>query len=75
MDWQPIETAPKDREIFLWYPARDDGSPAGFSQGRWCDAVINGEVKGFAWMDAAYVNHHPTHWMPLPEPPSSSGDK
>jgi len=62
LQWQPIETAPKEafQNILLW-----DGEDVfiGFhSPGdapipdRWVQADIFDEV-------------HPTHWIPLPEPP------
>ncbi len=59
--WQPIETAPKDRtEILAWIPQcgalvlywenlSDDG--------RWSDGVSR-------------FHREPTHWMPLPSAPS-----
>ncbi len=58
-DWQPIETADKRRHIL-----------GGFKN---CEAVIlrwykyNGQA---AWRDWDGDPHTPSHWMPLPEPPS-----
>lgn len=74
-DWQPIETAPKDRVIDLW-------SSRGF---RYCDAIWDvveygrvGESDVYGWTDK---NHHGsimdggpfTHWMPLPPAPRAEG--
>jgi len=61
MQWQPIETAPKDgRDVFIWndgpYIARWTNPDGMF--GWWDDS---GEVG---------LQHHPTHWMPLPAPPA-----
>lgn len=68
MTWQPIETAPKDREILL-----GDG---GFCvQGVWDDVDYN-EFTGSYLYDWTYgpaeidpTNWRPTHWRELPEPP------
>ena len=72
MEWQPIETAPKDgTEILLtdgafthcgrWYDKNNPKYPWKFLDFtyRWKD-----ELNG--WQDNKYG---PTHWMPLPEPP------
>lgn len=62
MNWQPINTAPKDETTVLlgwdylqivglayWHTERDD----------WW--ALDG--------DTSYYTKNPTHWMPLPEPP------
>ena len=66
MDWQPIETAPKDGSFCLaakqacWAKAFDH-FPYPLKQ-RW-----NGEE----WEadDGRVYEPQPTHWMPLPAPP------
>lgn len=62
MDWQPIETAPKDGTVILI------GAHLGIDIGLWAD-WLNG------WIDEAQSGYHdpnwPTHWMPLPNPPSA----
>lgn len=59
LDWQPIETAPKDGTMIL----------AGRNQA--IDLVRWGEEwNGMNWLDAGgHVIGRPTHWMPLPAPP------
>lgn len=69
-EWQPIETAPKDRSILLWV----DGE---CSKGQWNNdqyakkprpfwhAFYEDMALGRLWMRA----HQPTHWMKLPEVP------
>ena len=73
MDWQPIETAPKDGTWFLgWrngYYEQDRVQVF-----RWHEATL---PQDSGWMNAPDNHEHgfdyePTHWMPLPEPPTSS---
>lgn len=68
-EWQPIETAPKDgTTILAFYPsltgytARQDVAPIHWSEwgnGVWENATSGGKPSSL-----------PTHWMPLPEPPT-----
>lgn len=81
MDWQPIETAPKDgTAILIWQPSHerhDDKHRGGnyddnrYAIGYW--RTDQDPSRGCEWMwgnrNAAFVT--PTHWMPLPAPPSS----
>ena len=59
--WQPMETAPKDgTTVDLW--SIDTRLPdAWFEDGKW---KVGGELGD-------YVVPNPTHWMPLPAPPSN----
>lgn len=60
-EWQPIETAPKDyTNILVW----NDGG-----------AHRDGWVSIAYWNDDGWISpfggeYDPTHWQPLPEPPS-----
>ena len=65
--WQPISTAPKDRDILL-----TDGKEV--SQGGWIsDADMGADYEGqfgsAAWWSVNIHDNAPTHWMPLPEAP------
>lgn len=84
MTWQPIETAPKDGTVILlsdgkiawpggWNPSvhghpypwvfmedLKDHQPHGC-----CDNEEDSRINVNAWRDDG-----PTHWMPLPPPPS-----
>jgi hypothetical protein len=70
-EWQPIETAPKDGTRILGY----DGSTV--SGTYWHDSFREWRNES----EAAGDNHGwyghdrwvPTHWQPLPEPPSAGG--
>jgi hypothetical protein len=62
-EWQPIETAPKDgTELLLYGPFVPTGGTY-MDIGRWTDYA-----DGF-W-DWSADDSQPTHWMPLPSPPS-----
>jgi Protein of unknown function (DUF551) len=63
MNWQLIETAPKDGYFILGYPFFDRVAIA-----KWyCDGwyVDAGSQDGMG-----YENTPLTHWMPLPETPN-----
>lgn len=68
--WQPIETAPKDRRIFLgaWFV----NNPS-----RWLEDIGRHETTGgvgeplkHEW-NWRWAGSQPTYWMPLPPPPSA----
>ncbi len=70
MEWQPMETAPKDGTGILTYPhfrvthyATEDIHPG---EG-WVDEFDDG-IEQFVAMRTP-----PTHWMPLPPPPADVG--
>jgi hypothetical protein len=79
MDWQPIETAPKDGTRVLVWASKWAGEIAGVineAQGSCRIAYYtNGQsdYSGDWWNDDvgdAYSTWcQPTHWMPLPPPP------
>ena len=59
--WRDIATAPKDSTRIL-----------AFANGVFCIAhrwIVNDEDRG--WFEQRYWAEeiHPTHWMPLPDPP------
>ncbi len=63
--WQPIETAPRDRTMILGInPQSSLGCVTVFynsALSKWCSS----------WEASAIIAHQPTHWMPLPAPPST----
>ena len=72
-EWQPIETAPKDRMILGYIPDPPEWSSI-YGHVR---VILADEFDGrlvewthFAGDDTTTVV--PTHWMPLPEPPSAT---
>lgn len=80
--WQPIETAPKDgTEVLLFAPGRltygawVEPSPEpnikyrdGFApEPEWEDF----EPYWSSWDGGFTTEHPPTHWMPLPPPPTT----
>jgi hypothetical protein len=62
-DWKPIETAPKDgTRLLLWVPKA--GSTTGGFDPSWsgnCWVYDNSRIKR---------DMEPSHWMPIPEPPT-----
>lgn len=63
MNWQPIETAPKDEHTdILLYGILVHTGGAYMDIGRWTN------YQGGFWSWSA-DDSEPTHWMPLPEPP------
>lgn len=83
MDWQPIETAPRDAFVLLY---EDGAMRCGmWESGRWVpaeipvliDAVGNElvsrqleELRGERLRLSGFL-YEPTHWMPLPAPPQA----
>ena len=73
MEWQPIETAPKDGTNILGYNGEDvtemiwDDWPDDSGHMGWCRSQF---ISG-GMLDEAHfrVEPEPTHWMPMPEPP------
>ena len=79
MDWQPIETAPKsttpvaggnlvDGYYILGYCPEEGASPASCMTVVWWEPYEH-HNRG-AWKSDGDYEVHPTHWMPLPEPPT-----
>ncbi|CAH1678059.1 hypothetical protein [Chelatococcus sp.] len=70
MEWQPIETAPKDGIEMLVARFWPDKSPI-YQVDRWCEKGEAG-YEGFGKFNMQYWP--PTHWMPLPPPPGSEDE-
>lgn len=69
MTWKPIETAPRNGEWFLaWWPEWSMGGPEGAIE---TSCFTEDAVDGPRFEDAGGYSHaQPTHWMPLPAPPT-----
>lgn len=63
MEWRPIESAPKDGTRVLVWRRREQGYDHVRMGVDWC--------KNGVWQKSRR-DMHPTHWMPLPPPPSPS---
>lgn len=74
MEWQPIETAPKDGTPIIV------GNSAGPWVARYCAVFQSGYRPENPWqcmmLNRWHMPRHassvPTHWMPLPEPPDAN---
>lgn len=82
MAWQPIETAPKMRTILLFAVSDVDehGSVKNWKMatGSWHTGYEDERSKAAGLTPWEWDGHrvkvyelHPTHWMPLPAPPSA----
>jgi len=66
--WRPISTAPKDERVLVW-----NGHERFVAH--WARHEQRGDE---AWIVAEWGNEgdqilcHPTHWQPLPQPPTSA---
>jgi hypothetical protein len=73
-DWQPIETAPRDRtRILLWGALH---GPKCDGDGKWERGEVAGSRVSLGyfgnalWQTGTFNSPpSPTHWMPLPTPP------
>jgi hypothetical protein len=73
MQWQPIETAPKDGSVIYLYCPRFNCTRGSWKhdeyfrdEERWFSEDGDSESTGYY-----YVPLNPTHWMPIPTPPES----
>lgn len=74
MNWLPISSAPKTREILLHYPG------IGAVRGTWNSDEHNKYPKPYwvcdrliSWGIRKTRQFQPTHWMELPQAPESEG--
>ena len=72
MEWQPIETAPKDKPILTYGRIPEDYGYCPeewkISISHWCEA---GRSSGWSSQGSTVRGSFvPTHWMPLPAPPA-----
>jgi hypothetical protein len=66
MDWQPIETAPYETPVLTFWPGRLRHNPVILINTRNSGAALG---KRDDWWHSK-PDQMPTHWMPLPEPPT-----
>ena len=70
MDWQPIETAPKDGTPFLAFAQT---TPSGNVRAPSKHITVAYHTRWAGWVSIdGHYGVRPTHWMPLPPPPSSN---
>ena len=65
-EWQPIETAPWDKSLLLWWVPKD---PNTYAECCVIGVVCARDMEG-QWYNGQLGNYqdvkHVTHWMPLP---------
>lgn len=78
MNWQPIETAPKDGTDFLAWGGQYEDFDSHIHALVW---VPYNDIRVVSWshdsnppcfMGDDCNAHLPTHWMPLPQPPKEN---
>jgi len=70
-EWQPIETAPRDGTGVLLF---DNEIHEGFWDELDYDEFRGAPITGWSYGALSWIddtNFSPTHWMPLPKPPST----
>jgi len=67
--WQPIETAPRDKTAILIYEPPAAIVVAWFIGEGQQDLWTDGQTRGIYDDPLEYI---PTHWMPLPDPPTAA---
>lgn len=85
MDWQPIETAPRDGTRVIVTPGDAMDATIGWYEGRkGVSFTSRGPIEFSGWVSleqwcgmeygdciSEHLDIWPTHWMPLPEPPDT----
>ncbi len=71
-DWQPIETAPKQKVVLLWALTDTDTGNWKMATGYWMPGYAE-DPGGWTWEGRRLMPYdaQPTHWMPLPLPPGA----
>lgn len=82
VEWQPIETAPRDGTFFLGFDPRGlqghgIGAIRWYARDYHTYELIEGDTykqitKSSGWWDGDDECQHPTHWTPLPPRPQPS---
>lgn len=73
MEWQPIETAPKNGKSVMAYVPRSITHKVIICYYKSWKVSYNEAGQIGVWLDrTGKVVHNPTHWMPLPNLPSES---
>lgn len=72
MKWQPIETAPRDSTPILMYLAVPSEHAVGSGSAPFT-SIVMGDLNGPGGLITSPLGEtvRVTHWMPLPEPPTS----
>lgn len=80
MEWQPIETAPRDGRYIIASRFRNGDELCWVQHSRWITVAEIIEMQGgdeddwdAGWTEGNEEEEpiYPTHWMPLPPPPTT----
>jgi hypothetical protein len=76
MEWQPIETAPKDGTPIMVYGKADFSNAPHMGVREWRQWTVDygrwGEPNISAHDMDDWLDIQVTHWMPLPSPPATT---
>ena len=76
MEWQPIDTVPKETEVLVWFGPAVGVKSAEYTDkdgdGVWFWCVTDGKFGPHPVR--RYCAPYPTHWMPLPDPPNQEAE-
>lgn len=71
-EWRPIETAPKGETQMLVWDGEDISIACNDNDGRYWTAMADGRAaREDSYGDIDDIWIEPTHWMPLPAPPTN----
>jgi len=68
MDWQTIDTAPRDKPLLGWSQYEGVFRMVSRSAGGWW--LDGTDADNAHDLSSDLITVYPTHWMPLPPPPT-----
>ena len=77
--WQPIDTAPSDTQVVLWWPKKRLAMSGWYVLGETLEGHVITPNPWHWYPDCDYnvigEDDEPSHWMPMPKPPEVPNDQ